>query len=162
MREISELSEMLKARRLKIAVAESCTGGHISDVFTDIPGASGFFVLGMVAYTKEAKERILGVAQHTIEKYGVVSREVCAEMCVNVKVLANADIGIATTGYASPGKNVRQEDVGKVFVGFCWEPQVPPVIFELKLQGTREEIKSQVAMFVIKKLSELLGRRLST
>ncbi|MEM3493878.1 MAG: CinA family protein [Thermoplasmata archaeon] len=139
----------MKQKKLKLGVAESCTGGALSNAITDIPGASQFFVLGVIAYSQEAKKEVLGVNPETIEKHGVVSPEVAGEMAQNVKKLAKADVGISTTGFASPGEGVPEDKVGLVYIGICARNLT---VVGKKFSGERVEIKNAVVNYAIKKL----------
>ena len=104
------------------AVAESCTGGEIAKRFTDLPGASAFFLGGAVTYTNEAKARLLGIDPALIEEKGAVSYEVAQEMAERVRALTGADIGLGVTGLAGPdGDGVHE--VGTVFVSMAVEGQ---------------------------------------
>ncbi|MEO0138663.1 MAG: FeGP cofactor biosynthesis protein HcgF family protein [candidate division WOR-3 bacterium] len=92
------LRNLLLRKKIKVSVAESCTGGELSSALTSIPGSSGYFVLGLVVYQTEMKEGVLGVSHETIRYFSVYSPEVAYEMAKNVKRLSNSDIGISTTG----------------------------------------------------------------
>ena len=108
------VSECLK-NGSTFALAESCTGGLISKMVTDVPGASGAFKLGVVAYHPEAKRDVLGVHEETLEKKGVVSAETAAEMAEGVRMRAGSSLGIGVTGFAGPGGGEKNEQ-GKVFI----------------------------------------------
>lgn len=92
------LKKLFLREKITVSVAESCTGGELSSALTSIPGSSGYFVLGLVVYQTEMKEKILGVSHETIESFSVYSPEVAYEMAKNVKEISNSDIGISTTG----------------------------------------------------------------
>ena len=112
-----ELVDVLREKNLKIATAESCTGGLIAKLITDIPGASSVFECGICAYSDSIKENLLSVTSRTIAQHTAVSKETAMEMAANVKKLSNADIGLSTTGFAGP-KNPREVDkTGLVYVG---------------------------------------------
>jgi nicotinamide-nucleotide amidase len=106
------LGNMLHSRGLKIATAESCTGGLVSDHITDIPGSSDYFVGGVVAYAYEAKVALLHVSWDTLRLYGAVSRETVIEMARGVRTILGADIGISVSGVAGPGGGIREKPVG--------------------------------------------------
>jgi len=110
--------QLLKEKGMSFAAAESCTGGDVARRFTDIPGASAFFLGGVVTYTNEAKARMLGIDPALIEEKGAVSYEVAKEMAERVRKLMDADIGIGITGLAGPdGDGVHP--VGTVFVSMA-------------------------------------------
>lgn len=108
---------LLRARHLKLAVAESCTGGLLADRITDIPGASEYFIGGVVAYAYEAKVVLLHVSWDTLRKYGAVSRETVIEMARGVRTALGADIGISISGIAGPGGGLPDKPVGTTWIG---------------------------------------------
>ncbi len=112
-----ELVDVLSEKKLKIATAESCTGGLISKLITDIPGASAVFECGICAYSNCIKENLLSVSRRTLKNRSAVSKETAMEMAAHVKLLANADIGISTTGYAGPKSLGSNEPVGLIYIG---------------------------------------------
>ena len=103
-------------KHLKLAVAESCTGGLVTKRLTDIAGASASLLCGVCAYQNEMKEQLLGVRHETLECCGAVSRECALEMARGVRRVAKADIGVSTTGIAGPGGGTDEKPVGLVFV----------------------------------------------
>lgn len=106
---------LLREKSMTFAAAESCTGGDVARRFTDIPGASAFFLGGAVTYTNGAKAKLLGIDPALIEEKGAVSREVAKEMAEHIRALTGADIGVGVTGLAGPdGDGVHE--VGTVFV----------------------------------------------
>ncbi len=112
--------QLLHSRPMTFAAAESCTGGEIAKRFTDLPGASEFFLGGMVTYTNGAKAALLGIAPALIEEKGAVSREVAQEMAERARARLGADIGLGVTGLAGPdGDGVHE--VGTVFVAMAAE-----------------------------------------
>jgi nicotinamide-nucleotide amidase len=112
------VGKMLRERRLKIAVAESCTGGLIGHKLTDVPGASGYLDRVVVAYSNVSKTDLLGVPPGLIEQHGAVSREVAEAMASGVRTRAGADIGISTTGIAGPDGGSPEKPVGLVWIGY--------------------------------------------
>lgn len=108
-------------RKLKVATAESCTGGLISKRITEIPGASNVFELGVCAYANSIKEKVLGVKRETLNKFGAVSKETALEMAKGVRKISNADIGVSSTGIAGPGGGTKEKPVGLVYVAIDTE-----------------------------------------
>lgn len=106
----------LTARGLRIATAESCTGGSVAALLTSVPGASRAFVGGVVAYDNAVKERLLGVPAETIYEHGAVSEETVRAMAEGVRERLGADVGVATTGVAGPGGGTPEKPVGTVWV----------------------------------------------
>ena len=97
------LGQRLQQASLQLVTAESCSGGWIAKCMTDIAGSSAFFVCGMVVYSYEAKQRLLGVRAQTLEQFGAVSRETVLEMVSGALVNSGAGIAVAVTGIAGPG-----------------------------------------------------------
>ncbi len=110
---------LLIERGLTVGVAESCTGGLVSDLLTDIPGSSAYFHLGVTAYANEAKTDILGVAPALIAEHGAVSEAVAAAMAEGIRRIAGADIGLSTTGIAGPGGGAPDKPLGLMFAGIA-------------------------------------------
>lgn len=107
----------LRQNGLRLACAESCTGGLIAKRITDIAGCSDVFLGGCVTYANEAKERLLGVSHHSLETFGAVSEQVAREMARGVRERLGADIGISATGIAGPGGGSAEKPVGTVYIG---------------------------------------------
>ena len=107
---------ILTERRQTLATAESCTGGVIASRFTAMPGASAYFLCGVVSYSNEAKIRVLGVDADTIARYGAVSEQVARQMAEGVRRVAGADYAIATTGIAGPTGGSAEKPVGTVWI----------------------------------------------
>lgn len=107
--------EKLIRKAQTLAVAESCTGGAIAAKFTAMAGASEYFLCGVVSYSNQAKEDVLGVKHSTIEQYGAVSEQVAIEMALGAKRISTADYAVATTGIAGPAGGSEQKPVGTVW-----------------------------------------------
>jgi len=122
--------DLLRARRLTLAVAESCTGGGLGDAITDIAGSSDYFLGGVVAYSYEAKERLLGVPHDTIVTQGAVSAEVAGALAEGARRLFGADLALGITGIAGPGGATPGKPVGLVYIalatprGIRWQRHV--------------------------------------
>ena len=108
--------ELLKSKKLKLATAESCTGGLISKRITDVSGSSEVFEGGVGCYSNRFKENVLGVSPETLKKYGAVSRETAREMVKGVLSLTKADIAVAVTGIAGPSSDDTNKPVGLVYI----------------------------------------------
>jgi nicotinamide-nucleotide amidase len=107
----------LKAKGLKVATAESCTGGYVAKRITEIPGSSDVFECGVCTYSNEMKTKLLDVCEPILAQYGAVSPITAAEMAKGVRKLSGADIGIGVTGIAGPGGGTAEKPVGLVYVG---------------------------------------------
>ena len=113
------IGRLLKERDLKIAVAESCTGGGLSDRITNINGSSSYFERGVVTYSNAAKVELLKVDEDVISEKGAVSQEVAMQMAAGIKSISGADIGIALTGIMGPTGASTNKPVGTVYIGYC-------------------------------------------
>jgi PncC family amidohydrolase len=108
-------SQLLRQKKT-VAVAESCTAGLLCATLTKTPGASGYFLLGIVAYSNNSKEKILQIPPRLITKYGAVSRQVAISMAENIRKRSKADFGLSITGIAGPGGACANKPVGTVFI----------------------------------------------
>ncbi|HLL45773.1 MAG TPA: competence/damage-inducible protein A [Longimicrobiaceae bacterium] len=115
------VGRLLRERGLTLALAESCTGGLIGHRITEVPGSSEYFLVGVVSYSNDAKERLLGVRPETLRDFGAVSTQAAEEMAAGVRRLSGADLGLSTTGIAGPGGGSPDKPVGTVCVGLAWE-----------------------------------------
>src|SRR5512137_1637833 len=111
------IAPLLRARGLKIATAESCTGGLVADRITDVPGSSDYFIGGVVAYAYEAKVALLHVLWDTLRQHGAVSRETVIEMARGVRTALGANIGVSISGIAGPGGGLPGKPVGTTWIG---------------------------------------------
>ena len=125
--------ELLAKTGLKIATAESCTGGLISERITSVSGASAVFDCGICSYANSIKEKLLGVSGETLEVLGAVSAETAIQMAEGISKVSGADIGLSTTGIAGPTGGTELKPVGTVFVGICTEKRTYAI--HLKLGG---------------------------
>ena len=114
---MESLVRRLAKKKLKISIAESCTGGLLASSITSISGASKVFDLGLVTYSNQAKIKILNVNKDIIKRYGAVSRECCLAMVNNLSKISKANINISITGIAGPKGGTKQKPVGLVYIG---------------------------------------------
>ncbi len=108
--------ELLKENKMTIATAESCTAGYIPKRLTDIPGASEVFGCGIISYSNEIKQQLLGVKKETLDRFGAVSEQTAREMAAGVRRVSGADIGISVTGIAGPGSDGTDKPVGLCYI----------------------------------------------
>jgi nicotinamide-nucleotide amidase len=113
------VGKLLRVRNKTLAVAESCTGGLIADLITEVPGSSDYFKLSAVTYANSAKINILGVASGTLDLHGAVSEETAGEMAQGVQRISGASYGLATSGIAGPGGGTDDKPVGTVCIGLA-------------------------------------------
>ncbi len=137
---------LLLENNITIATAESCTGGLISEMLTDVPGISKVFMGGAVTYSNEAKMEYLGVKEQTLKAHGAVSRETAAEMAEGIRKRLKTDIGISVTGIAGPGGGTDEKPVGLIYVGLSGEGGT--ITKELRLSGNRKKIRTITALNV--------------
>ena len=114
---MKKLVKILTKKKLKIAFAESCTGGMFASEMTSISGASKVFGLGLVTYSNQAKINILKVKKNIIQKYGAVSPECCEVMVKNLAKISKAQINVSITGIAGPNGGTKSKPVGLVYIG---------------------------------------------
>jgi len=143
---INEFTE----RKIQIAIAESCTGGYISHVITNISGASKVFERGVVSYSNQAKIDILNVDSDTLKKYGAVSEPVARQMAENLRKIANVDVSVSTTGIAGPTGATPGKPIGLVFIGFSTEKEtiVKKHEFNTDRIGHKEMVLKEVVLFL--------------
>jgi nicotinamide-nucleotide amidase len=151
------LGAELSAKELKIAVAESCTGGMICQMMTSIPGSSLWFERGFVTYSNAAKIEMLGVDPQTIAQFGAVSGQSARQMAIGAIKHSAADCSIAVTGVAGPDGGTPDKPVGTVFVAYRLKEK-PCQCEKLNLKGDRQLIREQTTKHALQALfSHLQG-----
>ena len=135
---------LLKEKGLKLAIAESCTGGLLSGRITNVPGASEVFLEGCVTYSNEAKTKRLGVEPEMLKVYGAVSGEVAEKMAKGIAATAGSDIGVGITGIAGPGGGSGEKPVGLVYIAIYYNKNV--IVKKLSLNGDRERIRTRAVV----------------
>ncbi|MBS3968952.1 MAG: CinA family protein [Clostridia bacterium] len=141
MKNLTSLIKLLKDKELKIAAAESCTGGLLGGALTSMPGSSQFFEMGVITYSNEAKIKLLGVRDSTINEFGAVSENTAKEMAVNIKNIAGTHIGVSITGIAGPSGGSKEKPVGLVYIGVSMENNT--YIYKHFFEGDRANIRKQ-------------------
>ena len=114
---MKSLIRILTKKKLKISLAESCTGGLLASTITSVSGASKIFNLGFVTYSNQAKTQVLKVNKNIIKRYGAVSHECCSAMVKNLSKISKANINVSITGIAGPKGGTKQKPVGLVYIG---------------------------------------------
>ena len=144
----------LKARKLTLATAESCTGGGVAEAITRIAGSSEWFECGFVTYSNRAKQELLNVKPATLKKYGAVSEQVAAEMVIGCLRHSGADITLVVTGIAGPSGGTPTKPVGTVC--FAWaEKKGKKILKTLYFQGSRKEIREQSVFCALQGILDL-------
>lgn len=139
-----------------LATAESCTAGGLGARLTSVPGSSGYFLGGVVAYSDELKRRLLGVRAGTLRRFGAVSKEVASEMAAGVRGRARSDYALAVTGIAGPGGGGPEKPVGLVYVGMARERGV--AVRQYRFAGDREAVRQRAAQAALELLRRALLR----
>ncbi len=147
--------ELLKQKNLKIATAESCTGGMVSTYITAVSGASKVLEMGLVTYSNRIKNEILKVEKQTLDTMGAVSYDTAKQMAYNICALSNADIGVSVTGVAGPDPQDGYT-AGTVFVGICYKGETETVKLNIcpkERNYVREQAVIEIFNLVINRIS---------
>lgn len=158
-KEMITLQNLLREHNKSITSAESCTGGLISSMITEVSGSSDIFNGAVVTYSNEIKTQELNVKKETLEKYGAVSIQVVNEMLDGVIKKFNADFAIAVSGIAGPNGGTKNKPVGTVVVGIMAEKSGKSVEI-CHFQGSRKEVQIQAAKYSLKKILKFLQKTL--
>ncbi len=148
------VGKILTEKKLKLAIAESCTGGMIANKFTNISGSSNYIQLAVVTYSNKSKIDLLNVPKDLIDKHGAVSKEVAEAMASGVRSIAGSDIGISTTGIAGPTGGTKEKPIGLVWIGFSNNEETAAQKFQFG-EG-RIQVKERASQAAI----DLLRRKL--
>lgn len=152
---VQELGACLKARKLCLATAESCTGGWVAREITTVPGCSHWFERGFVTYTNLAKQEMLGVRAATLEAHGAVSEPIVREMAEGALRHSHAQVALSVSGIAGPGGGSEGKPVGTVWLGWAGEP-FPTTARRFLFAGDRESVRRQSVEESLRGLLELL------
>jgi len=141
------VADLLFEKKLTISTAESCTGGLLCNLLTDIPGSSEYFLRGVVSYSNKSKTDLLGVDQGLFETVGAVSEEVVLQMARGIRRISSSDIGIGISGIAGPGGGNEEKPVGTVYIGVDYMNRV--YSYRYNFHGTRKDIKLASAEYAL-------------
>jgi nicotinamide-nucleotide amidase len=148
---IETIIKRLAEKNILVAVAESCTGGYISHIITNVSGSSEIFERGVVSYGNQSKIDILNVDPSVLEKFGAVSEEVAKQMAYGVRVISKTcDIGIGVTGIAGPTGGTPEKPVGLVYIGFSTvkETFVKKYVFKTDRITFKQKVLEEVIQFL--------------
>ena len=148
---------LLKKKKLKLAIAESCTGGMLSSSIVSVSGSSKVFTMGLVTYSNQAKTSILKVPQKIIKKYGAVSVQCCLAMVNNLSKISKSKICVSITGIAGPKGGSKQKPVGLVYIGIRVGKKVVVNKCNFKNKG-RIFIQKQTVKKTLNLLAQLIKR----
>lgn len=140
---IERMVEVLKARAISIATAESCTGGLLGKSITDVSGSSAVYPGGVISYCNRVKHEILGVEQSLLDSLGPVSEPVARQMAEGVRRVIGADYGVSVTGIAGPNSDETGRPVGLVYIGAS--DGVTTLVREFRFDGDRAAVRAQAA-----------------
>lgn len=147
----AQVGAWLLGRGLRLATAESCTGGWVAQVVTATAGSSAWFERGFITYSNEAKRELLGVSEQTLASKGAVSEQTAAEMAQGALAASRADVALAITGIAGPGGGSASRPVGTVC--FAWAVRgAPPVSHRALFDGDREAVRRASVIFALTRL----------
>ena len=156
MTDYNSLIETLKGKKLTISTAESCTGGLIAKLITDVPGSSEVFIGGVVSYSNEMKMKWLGVKEDTLMQFGAVSEPTVREMLEGIIRETGSDLAVAVSGIAGPTGGTPEKPVGTVFIGVAFRNHI--VVKRCLFKGSREEVRLESA----KQAQEMIQRLITT
>jgi len=149
-----QLASALIKRNLRIALAESCTGGLVCEQLTNIPGSSIWFDRGFITYSNESKIELLKVKETTLTEFGAVSKEIASEMALGALDASHADIALSITGIAGPSGGSIDKPVGTVFFAIAYQNKV---VFNASkiFPGSRENIRESSCLFALNQVLAL-------
>jgi PncC family amidohydrolase len=150
---IERVHKFFKKTGLTLSVAESCTGGLISHYMTALPGTRTFFEAGVIPYSAEAKQNILGISSETISKFGTVSEETAKEMSEKMRALTKTDVSLSTTGNLGP-EVLEGKEKGLIYIAVSKKEGV--FSKQIRVTGTREENKERASLRALKFLVEIM------
>lgn len=146
---LTRVSDLLTARKWRMATAESCTGGWIAKCCTDVAGSSDWFDRGYITYSNRAKEQMLGVSHDDLLEYGAVSEEIAWQMATGARQHSQAEVVVSVTGIAGPGGGMPGKPVGLVHFG--WSIGDQPVVCDSKVfEGERKSVRQQTVLYALR------------
>lgn len=152
----NRLGERLLQADRTVVTAESCTGGWVAKVLTDRAGSSAYVLGGLVTYSNELKQGLLGVTPKSLEEHGAVSEPVVREMVAGALVATEADIAVAISGVAGPGGGSDDKPVGTVW--FAWGSGPASTVAVVKhFEGDREQVRRQAVLFALQGVNDFVG-----
>ena len=146
----------LKRKNLTLATAESCTGGLVGKLLTDISGVSAVYLGGVISYTNDIKINILGVSEQTINKYTEVSAETAVEMAERVRENFSSDIGVSVTGVAGPDGGTETNPVGTVYIAVSTQKETHALRLSLDCELGRSEIRRTAAHIIFAMIEKII------
>ncbi|WP_456418320.1 nicotinamide-nucleotide amidase [Thiolapillus sp.] len=152
-----ETGRLLSWKRLTMTAAESCTGGWVAKVMTDVPGSSAWFERGFVTYSNQSKMDMLGVRADTLEYFGAVSEQVVLQMARGALAHSSADVSVAISGIAGPGGGSQHKPVGTVWM--AWADRERAIARRYWFAGDRQQVRRQAVIHVLEQLGAFCVRK---
>ena len=150
-KELKKIINLLKKKKLKISIVESCTGGLLSSIITSVSGASKVFSFGLVTYSNKSKTNILKIEKSFIKKYGAVSQQICLAMVKNLNKISKSNMCISITGIAGPSGGTKKKPVGLAYIGIKKSNKIFFKKFLFKNKG-----RAYIQKSIVKKSLELI------
>lgn len=147
------INKLIK-KNISISVVESCTGGQLSSAFTDVPGVSKIFNLGLITYSNNSKNLLLKIPMSKIKKYGAVSKKISYLMTESLAKISKSSLCISTTGIAGPTGESKSKPVGLVYIGIKFNEKI--FINKKKFIGDRKKIQKDTVNFCFKIINDLI------
>jgi len=146
------LGKLFKQNNLSLSAVESCTGGLISKMITEVPGSSAYFKGGLTAYSNEIKLNVLGVKKKTLSFFGAVSPQCAFEMAKQAKKIFKTDFAVSTTGIAGPSGATAKKPIGLIYFGLATPTEI--TTHKRVFKGDRKHIQKQAANFALNLISK--------
>jgi nicotinamide-nucleotide amidase len=153
------VARLLRERGLRLALAESCTGGKIAALITDVPGSSEIFDCGVVSYSNQVKNLLLGVREQTLEAHGAVSKNTAFEMANGIRNLSGSDLGLGVTGIAGPSGGSDEKPVGLVYIALADGQSTWIKELRLGTHRDRAAVRNQSAVTALDMVRRYLEQR---
>ena len=152
-----QLGRQLVMHKLMLTTAESCTGGGLAEMITQVPGSSTWFERGFVTYSNNAKQEMLGVEHDTLNKYGAVSEQTACAMAEGALIYSQAQVSVAITGIAGPEGGTEEKPVGTVCLALQRHGQ-PAQSVRVLFEGDRQQVRRQACLMALQGLVDLLEK----
>lgn len=152
-----QLGNQLMAHKLMLVTAESCTGGGLAEMITQVPGSSAWFERGYITYSNDAKREMLGIDLDTLESYGAVSEQTACAMVEGALSHSHAQVAVAITGIAGPDGGTEEKPVGTVCLAWYREGQQVQST-KIHFDGDRQQVRQQACLLALQGLIDLLEK----
>ncbi|MCW9031339.1 MAG: nicotinamide-nucleotide amidase [Gammaproteobacteria bacterium] len=158
---VEQLAELFTQTKQQLTVAESCTGGWVAKVLTDLAGSSVWFERGFVTYSNRSKHEMLGVAESTLKTYGAVSQETVEEMALGALQNSHANFSVSISGIAGPGGGSADKPVGLVWFAWAHKTEIDEQVIaseQKNFNGDRDAIRQQAVVYALSELLNLISK----